>query len=418
MTLGERIQELRKRQGLSQEALGEALGVSRQAISKWEADAAIPEVDKLIALSRLFGVTVGALLGVEEPAGTAADLSDRELRVVEEVAGRYAEALGGHPAPPPRWKRWIWPAVAAVLAAALLAGWVSLSGRIAALEGRYGGLQSVLSGLESTVRNQAGSVAAQVQDLLDQQNNLIADWSYSVADIQPQAGTGTLAVSLTPRQYVQGMTACVTAVLDDGTRYAGEAVPAEGPAPAFSAALALPLADEAACDVALSVTLTRWETSETQALGHLCDLRYSSLLALGADFGGVSSASATSIQWTGEIHVTIAAALSPALYAGLADGLFPAAAELRWYVDGEPAETLPLELPPWDRDTLSAALTVPLAHTLVTGKAEQVDFVLRVTDGYGLAQEYLIDRWLPGGTGQWEPDRQGGHTMLDAPIQP
>ena len=40
MTLGQRIQELRKKQGLSQEALGEKLGVSRQAISRWEMDGA------------------------------------------------------------------------------------------------------------------------------------------------------------------------------------------------------------------------------------------------------------------------------------------------------------------------------------------------------------------------------------------
>lgn len=65
MTLGQRIQELRKRHNLSQEALGEKLGVSRQAISRWEMDGAIPEVDKLIAMARLFHLTVGQLLGEE-----------------------------------------------------------------------------------------------------------------------------------------------------------------------------------------------------------------------------------------------------------------------------------------------------------------------------------------------------------------
>ena len=45
MTIGQRIAQERKRLGLSQEALGEALGVSRQAISKWEADASLPEID-------------------------------------------------------------------------------------------------------------------------------------------------------------------------------------------------------------------------------------------------------------------------------------------------------------------------------------------------------------------------------------
>ena len=67
MTLGQRIQELRKGLGLSQEELGERMGVSRQAISKWEGDQTIPELDNLIALSRLFGLTVGQLLGVEQP---------------------------------------------------------------------------------------------------------------------------------------------------------------------------------------------------------------------------------------------------------------------------------------------------------------------------------------------------------------
>ncbi len=73
MTLGQRIQELRKEQGLSQEALGEKLGVSRQAISKWEGDGAVPEVDKLIALSRLFGFSLNELLQVDVEPGTPED---------------------------------------------------------------------------------------------------------------------------------------------------------------------------------------------------------------------------------------------------------------------------------------------------------------------------------------------------------
>lgn len=63
MTIGQRIAERRKLLGLSQEALGERMGVSRQAISKWEADGAIPEIDKLIALSKLFGISVGWFWG-------------------------------------------------------------------------------------------------------------------------------------------------------------------------------------------------------------------------------------------------------------------------------------------------------------------------------------------------------------------
>ena len=58
MTIGQRIAELRRQNNLSQEALGEALGVTRQSISKWESDGALPEIEKLVAMSRLFGVSV------------------------------------------------------------------------------------------------------------------------------------------------------------------------------------------------------------------------------------------------------------------------------------------------------------------------------------------------------------------------
>ena len=71
MTLGQRIAQKRKELGLSQEGLGERLGVSRQAIYKWESDAALPEIDKLITLSRIFSVSVGWLLGVEEAPSPA-----------------------------------------------------------------------------------------------------------------------------------------------------------------------------------------------------------------------------------------------------------------------------------------------------------------------------------------------------------
>ena len=71
MTLGQRIQELRKQRNLSQEGLGEKLGVSRQAVSRWEMDGAVPEVDKLVAMSRVFGVSLNDLLQVEGGEKTA-----------------------------------------------------------------------------------------------------------------------------------------------------------------------------------------------------------------------------------------------------------------------------------------------------------------------------------------------------------
>ena len=62
MALPEKLYTLRKKSGLSQEQLAEALNVSRQAISKWEGGSTMPESDKLLALSNYFGVSLDYLL--------------------------------------------------------------------------------------------------------------------------------------------------------------------------------------------------------------------------------------------------------------------------------------------------------------------------------------------------------------------
>lgn len=65
MDLKETLQSYRKRQGLSQIELAEALDVSRQTVSKWETGSALPSAENLMALGRLYGVPVDALLNGE-----------------------------------------------------------------------------------------------------------------------------------------------------------------------------------------------------------------------------------------------------------------------------------------------------------------------------------------------------------------
>ena len=62
MTINERILALRRAAGLSQEALAEQVGVSRQAIGKWESGASDPSTMNLMALAKLFGVSAEELL--------------------------------------------------------------------------------------------------------------------------------------------------------------------------------------------------------------------------------------------------------------------------------------------------------------------------------------------------------------------
>lgn len=73
MTLGERIAYYRGVLGLSQGELAEKLGVSRQAVSKWETDAGLPDLDRLIALSGLYNITLDELVKGSAPSPAPAD---------------------------------------------------------------------------------------------------------------------------------------------------------------------------------------------------------------------------------------------------------------------------------------------------------------------------------------------------------
>ena len=66
MTFAEKLKNSRKAAGMSQEALAEKLGVSRQAVTKWETDRGIPDIENMIVISNLFGITVDELLSQEK----------------------------------------------------------------------------------------------------------------------------------------------------------------------------------------------------------------------------------------------------------------------------------------------------------------------------------------------------------------
>ena len=102
MILADKIIDLRKKAGWSQEELAQQLGVSRQSVSKWEGAQSIPDIDKILQMSRIFGVSTDYLLKdeielpAEEPA--AADSTPALRRVSMEEASRYL-ALSRETAP-------------------------------------------------------------------------------------------------------------------------------------------------------------------------------------------------------------------------------------------------------------------------------------------------------------------------------
>ena len=73
MTLAEKLKSIRKQAGMSQEQLAEKLGVSRQAVTKWETDAGIPDIENVIAISALFDISIDELLSNEKGAKKLTD---------------------------------------------------------------------------------------------------------------------------------------------------------------------------------------------------------------------------------------------------------------------------------------------------------------------------------------------------------
>ena len=237
-TLGRRIQEARKAAGLSQESLGERLGVSRQAVSKWEADTSVPELENLIAMSRIFGVTIGALLGVEpeaaeepsedgapeapgEESGDAApdrELTDRELAAVEAIVRKYLEA-----ARRPRWSRRKKLAAGAGACAAGLLIVLVLNGIFSSLGRRLDQVQDQVNYVQSSVSSQIGSLTGQLSGLLEEQNSLISDYTIQIQDYDLEKAVWYLTASVTPKAYTAGTVVTFTARTDTGETSSAEA---------------------------------------------------------------------------------------------------------------------------------------------------------------------------------------------------
>lgn len=97
MKLSEKILYSRKRAGLSQEALADMVGVSRQAVSKWETGETLPETAKLSALAAALGVSVDWLLSDEEPLSQpeqTEDWTDKLPRMLRGAAKRWGWLAG------------------------------------------------------------------------------------------------------------------------------------------------------------------------------------------------------------------------------------------------------------------------------------------------------------------------------------
>ena len=269
MTVGQRIAQKRKELGLSQEGLGARLGVSRQAIYKWESDAALPEIEKLVNLSREFSVSIDWLLDQEDESREPRELTAEQLRMVEEIVGRYLAARpgtepsgGDEPSkdegPERPKKRRRWPLVLAGLAAVVLVGVFSnLFSRLDRLYNDTQNLQMSVGEIRYDVNSQIYGITQRVEDILQSQNALTAEQSAEVTGTDYRTNTVTVSARAVPRTFVEGMTAEFILVSGGET----VTVPGElGDDHAFTAQITGPLSD----NIAVSAVLLIGDQRQTQ----------------------------------------------------------------------------------------------------------------------------------------------------------
>ena len=96
MTIAEKLKTIRKQAGMSQERLAEKLGVSRQAVTKWETDTGIPDIENMMAISALFDISVDELLSNEKGAKKPADYLYESITEYDiDEPKRYDMKFGG-----------------------------------------------------------------------------------------------------------------------------------------------------------------------------------------------------------------------------------------------------------------------------------------------------------------------------------
>lgn len=262
MELYEKLYELRRASGMSQEELAEKLGVSRQAVSKWESGATQPELSKLIELSKLYSVSVDELLSLEhaKPEQDAAESpvqSNAEKAPAEKLSFRdfciqHKKIIGG-------------AAVAAVALAALIAVGVHYNNRINSLSMQVNDLRSQLYNVQNNLSNQIAGISNNVSDILARESSLISQYSYEVKSVNLKKQECTLAFSLLPKTISEDT------IVNIGVIDHGNSSPLDSYRPGYSADLTqdgfgylhgsvtVPLSDE------LGVNVNFMTNGETQS---------------------------------------------------------------------------------------------------------------------------------------------------------
>ncbi len=208
MKISERLYELRRKAGLSQEELAEKIGVSRQAVGKWENGASVPELEKLLSLSEFYGIGIGELIGAEPPSAVPPPPSEPEDAPVQESSGPDPAALedllqslgenqraGNLRAKKQR--KYLWCALAAVLGATIVVT-VVLFVRLADLQSRLSSLNSLLVFTQNSLSDSITRMQSSVAGLLEEQYSLFTSLDYTLS-LDEDSGSILVTITAVPK---------------------------------------------------------------------------------------------------------------------------------------------------------------------------------------------------------------------------
>ena len=208
MTLGQNLQTARKAKGLSQETLAEQIGVSRQALGKWEKDTALPGLDNLQAAAQVLGVSVDTLLGTEAAGPAPAVTLDamRDLLAARDAEQRKHRRLRGL----------LGAAAAVVVVLLLVVQNLAYQRKMQSLTDSYAMLQSQLSSTTADLSTRMD----ELQDAVRQGKSTVLEWRWVPVDKlhrDVQSSWMPVLVQVTPSESTTGMTARLSVTYGDTT---------------------------------------------------------------------------------------------------------------------------------------------------------------------------------------------------------
>lgn len=269
MTIHEHIYKLRRAAGLSQETLAGRVGVSRQAIGKWENGAALPGLENLQALAAALGVSCDVLLAGEAVRkGAGAAPLGGETDAVPPAAGADASAeptaaglralLDAYQTAQKqaaRRQRLLLASLAAVLLALACLG-IFAGAQLRALAVRVDEVSGRMNGIDQRIDSRISSIRTEIEASLNESERIVADFDWQYRTISD--GEIGLTLTVTPKSRREDTAAAFSVIPAGGAALSARAV--SGTDGVFTAQLKIPLTEEYESFAVMAAFTTDGET--------------------------------------------------------------------------------------------------------------------------------------------------------------